>query len=77
VADLRVIFDRLAMDEAEAAYAWYFEQNPRAAEMFLEDLDVSVARVQEAPEVWPRFHRKWRRFVFRRFPFNLIFRVIA
>jgi len=76
VANLSVVFHRLAMEEAEAAYAWYAEQNPAAAEMFLVDLDVSVARVQEAPEVWPRFRRKCRRFVFRRFPFNLIYRVL-
>ena len=64
------------MDEAEAAYAWYGERNPDAAELFLVDLDVSVARVQEAPEVWPRLRRKWQRFVFRKFPFNLIYRVL-
>jgi len=48
---------------------------PYAAELFLEDLDVSIARIQEAPEVWPRYRQKWRRFVFRRFLFNLIYRV--
>jgi plasmid stabilization system protein ParE len=70
-----VIFDRLAMDEAAAAHAWYSERNPYAAELFLEDLDMSIARVQEAPEVWPRYRQKWRRFVFRRFPFNLVYLV--
>src|SRR5262245_14694279 len=56
------------MEEAEAAYAWYAEQNPAAAELFLIDLDVSVARVQELPETWPRLRRgNYRRFVFRRF----------
>ena len=66
------------MEEAEAAYAWYAEQNPAAGELFLIDLDVSVARVQELPETWPRLRRgKYRRFVFRRFPFNLVYRVLT
>ena len=62
------------MEEVEAAFAWYADQNPAAAELFIIDLDVSVARVQVAPEIWPRFRAKYRRFVFRRFPFNLIYR---
>jgi plasmid stabilization system protein ParE len=64
------------MEEAEAAYAWYAEQDPVAADLFLVDLDVSVARIQAAPEMWPRFRRQFRRFVFRRFPFDLIYRVL-
>ena len=65
------------MEEAEAAFAWYAEQNRAAAELFLIDLDVSVARVQELPETWPPFRGgKYRRFVFRRFPFNLVYRVL-
>jgi len=64
------------MEEVEAAYAWYAEQNPAAAELFLIDLDVAIARVQEAPGIWPRLRGDCRRFVFRRFPFNLVYRVL-
>jgi toxin ParE1/3/4 len=63
------------MEEAEAAHAWYAEQSSAAAELFLVDLDVSVTRVQEAPGTWPRFRGNYQCFVFRRFPFKLIYRV--
>jgi toxin ParE1/3/4 len=77
VADLPVRFHPLARDEAEGAYAWYAERNIAAADLFLDEIDTAVARVREAPERWPRIRRDVRRYLFRKFPFSLIYRVTS
>jgi plasmid stabilization system protein ParE len=75
VADLAVRFHPLAQEEAEGAYAWYAERNLAAANLFLDELDTAVARVREAPHRWPRIRQDIRRYVFRKFPFSLVYRV--
>ena len=66
-----------AVAEASAAAEWYAEQNPRAAEAFVRELDSAVAAVSESPESWPPDLHAPRRFLFRRFPFLLVYRVNA
>lgn len=76
MAQREVRFHPHAEDEVNRAYAWYDERNPAAARAFLDDLDHAVSRVQEAPERWPYYQGSARRYIFQRFPFSLIYRVI-
>jgi plasmid stabilization system protein ParE len=67
--------------EAEAeildAEQWYRERSDAAAQAFSLAVDHAIAAVAEAPLRWPLSRRGERRFVLRRFPYSLIYRVRA
>lgn len=64
-----------ALDEAEEAARWYAERNPAAASGFTDELDVAAAAIGQAPEMWPSYDQGTRRFLLRRFPYFLVYRV--
>ncbi|MGH8317607.1 MAG: type II toxin-antitoxin system RelE/ParE family toxin [Steroidobacteraceae bacterium] len=74
MAERHIHLHPLAADEAEAARVWYAERNPRAAEMFLDELDFAIARVAENPQRWPQLRGRFRRYIFPKFPFSLVYR---
>jgi len=70
-----VRFHPAALDEAEAATDWYRRRSVRVAELFLDELDHAVERlendaIQFAEHLWGT-----QRIVLRRFPYLVIFRV--
>ena len=67
-------FHRSAVREAAAAYVWYADRSERAAGWFLEELDYAVSEVSEHPERFPVYLADTRRFLFRRFPYLLVYR---
>jgi len=72
---LSVLFHPDAVEEAQAARQWYLARSPSAADSFLAELDRGVESVVLAPERWPLFVHGARRYLFQRFPFQLIYRV--
>ena len=64
-----------ALSDARAAYGWYYARNPSAAAAFLVEIDRAVEEILEAPERWPRFLHGTRRFVLRRYPFSVVYRL--
>ena len=64
-----------ATAEARAARLWYLERSPQAAELFMTDLDHAVGLILESPERWPELPNGRRRYVMRRFPFILVYRI--
>jgi toxin ParE1/3/4 len=73
VADTGVRLHPLAADEAKSAHRWYTERNTAAAEGFLKELDAAMEAIADAPERWPRFHRRFRRFLLHKFPFSVVY----
>jgi toxin ParE1/3/4 len=71
----RLIFHPEAAREVEEARDWYWERNPDAEQGFLTDLDHAVEQVIAAPLRWPRYKAKTRRYVFRRYPYSLVYRI--
>ena len=71
----RVVFHPEAAREAEEAQGWYREQSLAAEEGFLADLRHAVDQVANAPQRWPRYKANTRRYVFRRYPFSLVYRI--
>jgi plasmid stabilization system protein ParE len=63
-----------AIAEAKAAYEWYAERNPAAANAFMAALDDAVNRIPDSPERWPLQLHGTRKFVLRRFPYSVIYR---
>jgi plasmid stabilization system protein ParE len=73
MAAAAVIFHPAAAQEAESAYDWYVVRSPRAAQGFREELRHAIDAVSENPSTWPRHGARGRRYVFPRFPFNLVY----
>jgi len=67
----------LAADEAEAAERWYRERNETAATRFRRELDRAVELIAERPEAAPPYVGNTRRFLLRRFPFFVVYRVFS
>ena len=66
-----------AVTEAQAAYRWYRDRNPIAAEAFLAELDRATEQVSENPLRWPVYRQGTRRFLLRRFPFVVVYREVG
>jgi plasmid stabilization system protein ParE len=66
-----------ALEEAEAATGWYGQRSQRAAEMFLDELDRALEQIAGNPQHYPAYEFGTQRMVLRRFPFVVVFRVMA
>jgi len=71
--DLEILDE--AVDEAEAAAQWYAERSATAAVEFSNELDEAESAIVRFPEAWPPFDHNTRRYLLRRFPFNVVYRV--
>lgn len=64
-----------ALAEAEAAARWYAERSAAAARGFSDEIDAAESAIARLPEAWPRFDHGTRRFLLRRYPFSVVYRV--
>jgi plasmid stabilization system protein ParE len=64
-----------AVAEAQAATQWYRERSPSAADAFLAELDRAIEKIAENPRIWPRYVASTQRFLLKRFPFSVVFRL--
>ena len=71
----RLEFHPAAEAEVLEAEAWYADRSAVVARAFVQEVNLVVERVMEAPERWPLFEQDTRRIVFPRFPFGLIYRI--
>lgn len=69
----RIRFFEDAALEVEEQRAWYREKSEVAEESFLRELDHAIEIVTEAPHRWPVYIAGTRRYVFRKFPFSLVY----
>jgi len=75
VTERIVEFHPSASEETVAAYSWYQERSPAAAQAFLAELDIAIEKVAVSPLARPKYVAGTRRCLFRRFPFSLIYRL--
>jgi len=64
-----------AAAEAEVARSWYEAREEGLGSAFVEELDRALALIRERPEIWPIYLAGTRRFLIRRFPFAVIYRI--
>ena len=64
-----------ALDEAEAAARWYAERSASAAAGFSEEIDTAESAIVDFPDAWPPFDHGTRRYLLRRYPFSVIYRI--
>ena len=66
-----------ALAEAEEAARWYAERSPTAATVFASELDAAAQAIVRMPDSWPAYDHGTRRFLLRRFPYSVVYRVEA
>jgi plasmid stabilization system protein ParE len=64
-----------AVAEARAAFLWYSERSPSAADAFRAALDHAISAIRDNPQRWPRHVHGTRKYRLRRFPYGVICRV--
>jgi len=73
VAPSWIVFHPEAEREVEEARARYAERSLSVAEGFLDEVDHAIEQVQIGPHRWARYLGGTRRFLFRRYPYSLIY----
>ena len=66
-----------AVAEAQAAAHWYRERSASAAHAFLAELDRAIEKIAEDPGIWPRYVGGTQRFLLKRFPFSVVYRLVS
>jgi plasmid stabilization system protein ParE len=66
-----------ALEEAEEAARWYAERSETAAVGLAEELDAAIVQIERTPKAWPPYAYNTRRFLLRRFPYSVVYRVYA
>ncbi len=61
--------------EAEFAEAavWYYRRSPRAAEAFVTEVELTLARIGTDPELYPVVHRDIRRARVPSYPYSVYY----
>ncbi|MFO0903215.1 MAG: type II toxin-antitoxin system RelE/ParE family toxin [Pirellulales bacterium] len=77
MADLPLVFHPDARIDALAAYDWYFQRSPHAAEAFQNELREAGLAIQRAPERWAEYTSGTRRYLMKRFPFVVVYRIVG
>lgn len=75
MSNIQVIWRKEAIREAQEARKWYHQKDPPAALRFLNELDEAVDRVQANPLDSLVHELGTRVRIFRRFPYQIIFRM--
>ncbi len=70
-----VRFHPEAAEETQAVTDRYRERSAEAAAGFVAELNHAIERVAELPETWPSYKANTRRFIFRIYPFSLVYRI--
>jgi len=65
-----------AILDARNAWKWYKRRSSSAADGFMRELDPAMALIEQSPTQWPGHRYGTRRFVLRRFPFSLVYRIL-
>lgn len=64
-----------AIVEAHAAFLWYQKRSDVAAGRFRDEFDRAITAIGGSPDAWPPYVHETRRYLFRRFPFFVVYRM--
>jgi len=73
MAGVSIVFHPEAVLEARAAREWYRERSEAAADGFVAELDAAIAQILASPDRWPLYIPPTRRFLFRRYPYFVVY----
>lgn len=69
-------FHPQAEEEYLAALAWYGERSQAAAINFEGAVERAIEKIKQAPERWPIYVGKCRRYTLHQFPFGVVYCVL-
>ena len=72
-----VIFCSAAEVDYTESLKWYAERSLEAANDFDAELDRAISQIAAGPERFPMCDQRHRYFLLRRFPFRIIYRIVA
>jgi len=75
MARLQLEFHPDARLDALEPYDWYAERSQQAADAFQQELQDAGRAIQCSPERWANYLFGTRRYVMKRYPFVLVYRV--
>ncbi|MBD1908140.1 type II toxin-antitoxin system RelE/ParE family toxin [Trichocoleus sp. FACHB-6] len=70
-----VVFDRRAIEDVEAASAWYSEQQQSLVIEFLDSLNDTLERVAQYPEAYVEVDSAIRRAFLKKFPYSIYYTI--
>ena len=70
-----IVFHIAAGEEMQAAAAYYEERARGLGDEFLDEVEHGLRRIQQFPLLWPVYEGEYRRYLLRRFPYGLVYRV--
>ena len=72
-----IAFHPEAQAEYQTAYAWYQSRSQRAAARFEAELERILGLIATNPELYPSYDDEHRFAVLRRYPYSVIYQVLA
>lgn len=66
---------KIARAEIVAAFEWYLDRSPAAAQQFLHSVDEAMRMIEESPERYPVIRGHLRRLLLPRFPYAVYYKV--
>jgi plasmid stabilization system protein ParE len=69
----RFVFHPEAADEYAEATRWYLERGATVREAFIVEIERALRLVAAFPNRWPRYGRRHRRLLVRRFPYSVVY----
>lgn len=64
-----------AARDVSGAFRWYQERNAASASAFALEIDIAIERISSSPDRWPKLLSDLRRYLLKRFPFSVIYRL--
>lgn len=76
MAPLPIDLHPASIDEARDAREWYAERSSVAGDAFMTELDIAIDHICESPDRWPKYLHGTRRYMLKRFPYLVVYRLI-
>jgi plasmid stabilization system protein ParE len=76
VAQLPLEILAAASEETLTALAWYRERSEAAAVAFADEVRLALDRIQRSPETWTSHDHGTHRTLLRRFPYEIVYRLL-
>ena len=73
---MELIYHQGALADVDDAVAFYERQREGLGRAFHGELERVEARVVAKPETWPVVQGRWRRAVFKRFPYSFFYTIL-
>lgn len=64
-----------AEDDFEKSYEFYAEENEKVADNYFKQVDNSLKKISKSPLTYPKAHRNIRKYVIKKFPFVIYYKV--